>query len=156
MFLITKTHFMLLAGVLLSLLTAPVFARDKDNMDTFTDVIAHDAWIREAPPSIRVLAGYLKLENKTGYDIRLLRANSPDFMHVEIHQMAIEGGVARMTELRELMIPPYQTISLLPGGLHLMMMGSKKALKQGDKVKVTLYFSHGAPLFLDMEVKKSF
>ena len=124
--------------------------------DSFADVVAHDPWIREAPPSIRVLAGYVRLENKTDYDIRFVNATSPAFMDIEIHKISIHNGVAQMEHISHVLIPAYKTVQLDPGGFHLMMMGAKRRMKAGDKIPVKLFFSKGSPVSVQMVVKKSF
>ncbi len=37
-------------------------------------------------------------------------------------------------------------IHMAPGGYHIMLLGLKQPLKQGDHVPVTLSFAHAAPI----------
>jgi copper(I)-binding protein len=73
---------------------------------------------------------------------------------VEIHEMKMEGNVMRMRELEHgLEIKPGATVALAPGGFHLMMMGLKAPLKQGEKVPVTLTFEKAGSIDVELEVK---
>lgn len=45
-----------------------------------------------------------------------------------------------------------KSVSLSPGGYHLMMMDLKKPLRAGDKVPVTLNFEKAGPVSVTLEV----
>ena len=70
------------------------------------------------------------------------------FMHtlpiatsVEVHEMSMSDGVMRMRKLDQgLEIMPGQTVEFKPGGYHLMFIGLREGLKQGQPVKGTLAF----------------
>lgn len=52
------------------------------------------------------------------------------------------GGVMRMEALPQgVEIPAGGAISLSPGGLHLMLFGPKAAIRDGDRIPVTLTFA---------------
>ncbi|HEY1991546.1 MAG TPA: copper chaperone PCu(A)C, partial [Gammaproteobacteria bacterium] len=74
---------LLLAAVLLLPLTA------------FGDgptVAASHVWIRQPPPGINVLAGYLTLQNLTGKPLDLDSITSPEFGSVEVHRSFVKDG----------------------------------------------------------------
>jgi len=52
-----------------------------------------------------------------------------------------------------LSIEPGKTVKLAPGGHHLMLLGLKSPLKQGDKVPVTLEFEKAGKVKLSLDVQ---
>ncbi|HKK05318.1 MAG TPA: copper chaperone PCu(A)C [Gammaproteobacteria bacterium] len=116
---------------------------------------AHHAWVREAPPGMRMLAGYVTLENKTDRAIKITGASSPAFGSVELHRSEVRNGVAHMIKQDHVTIPANGKFSFEPGGYHLMLMQPKHALKAGDSVKMTLRLNDGRTLSFKMPVRKA-
>jgi copper(I)-binding protein len=54
--------------------------------------------------------------------------------------MKMDNDMMRMRQLQALDLPAGQAVKLAPGGYHLMLMGLKQPLKDGDKVPLTLEF----------------
>ena len=107
-------------------------------------ITGHDGWIREAPPSAPVRAGYVELRHAGGDAVTLVAARSPAFGAIEIHTMAAgDDGVMRMRRQRELVIHGGASVSLQPGGLHLMLFRPQRAIAVGDSVDVTLVAEDG-------------
>jgi len=111
-------------------------------------------WIREAPPTARVLAGFVMLHNGADRDRRLVGVESEDFERVEMHRTLIENGMARMLPQEALEIPAGGMLSLEPGGYHLMLIGPRRALAEGERVTLTLHFADGEALPVVFEVRK--
>ena len=87
----------------------------------------------------KIGGGYLTIENKGATPDKLIGGASPAAAKVEVHEMAMKDGVMTMRPVKGgLSIPPGQSITLAPGGYHIMLMELKAPLKQGDKVPVTL------------------
>lgn len=98
----------------------------------------HDAWIPEAPPNARLLAGYFDLENAGSAPLIIVEARAEGFGRVEIHRTVTSEGVARMRRQDEVALDPGQTVSFEPGGLHLMFMQFDSPPVSGQEVKVEL------------------
>lgn len=113
-----------------------------------------NAWIAEAPPTTSVLAGYMQLENTSARDIVLIGMVSQDFERVDIHETVIKGDKVSMVAHETLSIPAGKTVSLEPGGFHLMLIEAKKPLKAGDTVEIVLHFQENVTQPVKMEVKK--
>lgn len=113
-----------------------------------------DAWVAEAPPTATVLAGYMQLENTSEQDRVLTGVVSQDFEKVDIHETVIKENKASMVAHETLSIPAGKTVSLEPGGFHLMLIEAKKPLKAGDTVEVVLHFQENVTQPVKMEVKK--
>jgi copper(I)-binding protein len=118
-------------------------------------LMVHDAWVREAPPNVKMLAGYFTIMNFSGKDKELVAASSDQFEKVELHKTVQEGGMAKMIAQKSVKIAKQGTVAFKPGGLHLMMMNPKSQLKAGDKVNITLKFAKGDELKVTAEVKKA-
>ena len=75
---------------------------------------------------------------------RLVRASTPVAEHVELHSMAVDAqGVMRMREIEAIELPPKAALKMRPGsGLHLMLVGLKQPLKEGETFAMTLEFAH--------------
>jgi periplasmic copper chaperone A len=65
-----------------------------------------DAWVREAPPTARVLGMFMQLHNAGSEELVIQGASSPVCERVEIHRTVIEEGVARMIPQEELRLAP--------------------------------------------------
>ena len=113
-----------------------------------------NAWIREAPPNARALAGYMLSDNNTAADVTLVSAESDDFGIVQFHRSIEEDGVYRMQHYPQLMIAAGEQVEFKPGDFHLMLMSPKRALKSGDSVAVHLTLSDQKKMLLTLPVQK--
>jgi len=98
--------------------------------------------------------GFLSIRNEGGADDRLVSASSPAVQSVEIHEMSMDGGQMRMRALPEgLAIPAGQTVTLAPGGLHLMLIGVQAPLAPGQTVPVELRFERAGTVTVNLAVE---
>lgn len=105
------------------------------------DLVLDHAWARATPGGAKVGGGYLTIENKGATPDKLIGGSSPAAAMVEVHEMSMNNGVMTMRAMKGgLSIPPGQSVTLAPGGYHIMLMELKAPLKKGDKVPVTLKF----------------
>lgn len=119
-----------------------------------SDIQIENAWVREAPPSARMLAAYMTLKNSAAQDQVLVEVQSPAFNHVMLHKSEVIDGVARMIHLDEVVIPAGGSVQLEPGGLHLMMPAPETRLSAGDRVPLVLMFADGNQIEVQAEVRK--
>ncbi len=113
--------------VLLAGWAGPAFAHGY----TLGDLVIGHPWTRATPPAAKVAGGFLTIENKGAQADRLLSATFSGSNIVEVHEMAMDGGVMRMRELpKGLAIPPGGKVELRPGGYHLMFIDLKAGLKK--------------------------
>ena len=85
-------------------------------------------------------AGFLGIGNSGRAADRLIGASAPIARVTEIHTHVREGDILRMRPVEAIEIPAGQTVTLQPGGFHLMLIGLKEPLIQGQAVPVTLRF----------------
>lgn len=111
-------------------------------------------WTRATAPTAKAGGGYLTITNKGTAPDRLIAARSTASDKVEIHEMKMEGSVMRMRELEKgLEIPPGATVTLAPGGFHIMFMELRSPLAKGSKVPVTLVFEKAGPVDVEFLVQ---
>lgn len=118
-------------------------------------ILVRDAWLREAPPGVQVLAAYLTLDNPGAKERQLVAVFSPDFAKIEMHASEIRAGVARMIALDTLPIAPRSVVRLAPGGQHLMLLHPRRTLAAGDRVKLQLRFDSGMRLTVVAPVRRA-
>jgi len=105
------------------------------------DLKIEKPWTRATPPNAKVGGGYLTITNTGSGADRLVSASSAIAAKVEIHDMKVTDGVMKMRPLKDgLEIPAGETVTLKPGGLHVMFMKLAEPLKEGEMVKATLNF----------------
>src|SRR6056297_2719052 len=81
------------------------------------------------PPGAPVAGGFVTITNTGAADDRLAGASSDVAGHMEVHEMAMDDGVMRMRELADgLAIPAGETVTLEPGGFHIMFMDLQDTL----------------------------
>ena len=105
-----------------------------------------EPWVREAPPTSRVLAGYLTLVNTGNNTVTVTAISSPDFKNAEIHRTVIEAGVARMLPVKQLEVPAGGQLMLEPGGHHLMLFDPLRTLTAGETVTLIIHMNNGNQL----------
>ncbi|MFA5937974.1 MAG: copper chaperone PCu(A)C [Sinimarinibacterium sp.] len=103
-----------------------------------TALAAEDAWIRAAPPGAHVMAGYVRLVNRSDLPIRCDGANGTDFGAIEIHRTQIEDGQSQMLRDQVVEIPARGSAALAPGGYHLMLFRPQRPLAPGNRSSLTL------------------
>lgn len=107
-------------------------------------VEASGAWIRIAPPGAMMLAGYLTLTNNGDTVAELESVHSEAFGSVEVHRTEVVDGISRMRAVPSLRIAPGESVTLSPGGMHLMLM--QPAADLGERVPMVFVWRDGSRL----------
>ena len=142
-----------------ALLSATVaFAQSQDSHTAMAgmsgDIAIEGAWTRATPPNAQVAGGFLMISNKGAADDRLLGGSSAVAERIEVHEMTMEGDVMKMRPLSDgLTVPAGGSVELKPGGYHLMMMGLKQPLKQGEMLDVALEFEHAGTVRVTFSIE---
>lgn len=105
------------------------------------NVSVTDAWARATMPGQPVSGAYMRIQSDA--DARLVGVSSSVVPRVEVHEMNMDGGVMRMRELKSLDLPKGKTVSLEPGGYHIMLMNLKKPIAAGDVIPLALTVESG-------------
>ena len=107
-----------------------------------------NAYTRSTVPGQMAAGGFMKIENAGATD-QLISASSPIAGEVQLHEMAMEGNVMKMRQVKEVVVPAGGAVELKPGGMHLMFMNIKAPLAAGETVPVKLKFAKAG----EVEVK---
>jgi len=111
-------------------------------------------WARETAPAQSVGGGFLSVANRGATEDRLLAASSPVAAQVQLHTMSMDGAVMRMRQVTGgIAIPAHGTLELRPGGFHIMFIGLKRPLRQGERVPATLRFARAGRVNVEFAVQ---
>jgi copper(I)-binding protein len=139
----------LLAVAVAALLAGPAAAADYK----VGSLEVTQPWARATPKGASTGAAYLTITNSGSKPERLSCTSSPAAAKCQIHEMAMNNGVMQMRPVEGgLEIKPGQTVTLKPGGYHMMLEGLKAPLKAGDKVEATLTSSDGASVKVEFPI----
>ena len=106
-------------------------------------IVVEGQWVREAPPASTVLAAYMVIKNTADTPRSITRIDSPDFSNSQIHRTVLEDGVAKMLPVEALPLPVHGSVTLEPGGLHLMLFDPQRRLLEGDSVVLEIHADNG-------------
>jgi periplasmic copper chaperone A len=113
-----------------------------------------DPWVRPA-----VLAGgngalYLTIHNNTGVDDELIDIRSDIAQSAQIHEtVQMEGDMVGMQPVDALDIPAGGSVSLEPGGYHVMLVNIPDRLSEGKLIVFRLIFEKAGELPIEAEVR---
>lgn len=122
---------------------------------TFTagDLTVSGAFTRATLPKAPVGAGFFTIENTGSSDDRLVSVSSEISPTIELHTMRMVDDVMKMEELTDgIAIPAGETVSLAPGGLHVMIIGPNQPFVEGECVSLTLEFEAAGTLPIVLNV----
>jgi copper(I)-binding protein len=127
----------------------PVAAHDY----TLGDLRIGHPWTRATAAAGAAGAGYLTIRNTGQQPDRLLRAESALAGTVELHTMTMDQGVMRMRPVSEIAIPPGHEVKLEPGGLHVMLLDTRRRFQQRERVPLTLVFERAGRIEVELAVE---
>ena len=144
----TRTAF-IIAAILAAWATMPAQAEDA----TVGSLKITAPWARATPKGASVGGGYMKITNTGTAPDRLVWGSTDISARFEVHEMKMENGVMKMRPVAGgIEIKPGQTVELNPSGYHVMLVGLKKQLMQGDRFKATLVFAKAGKVDVDFSV----
>jgi copper(I)-binding protein len=112
-----------------------------------------EPWARATPKGASTGAGYMAITNNGPAPDRVVCVSSDASAQCQIHSMTMEGGVMKMRPVEGgLEILPGQTVTLKPGGLHMMLVDLKHPLEAGSSMKATLKFDHAGTIDVEYPV----
>lgn len=106
---------------------------------------------RIAEPAGPNAAMYLAISNNSGDEDALIGAATRQARTAMIHETRFEDGLMKMEHVSRLAIPDGGSVTLQPGGLHVMLL-DVDSLSVGDEVMVTLEFEKAGPVEISAEV----
>lgn len=114
--------------------------------------VAHP-WARATPGGVKNGVAFMEIRTAAGVEDKLVAAASPVAERVEIHTHINEDGVMKMRKVDSVAVKAGSKVTLRPGADHVMLMGLKAPLKEGDLFKMTVTFEKAGPMELEAIVE---
>lgn len=116
------------------------------------DLAITDFW---AKPNVagKNSAAYLTISNPKEVQDKLVKVESDVAATMELHNHMNENGVMKMRPVNAIDIIGKE-VSLKPGSLHIMFMGLKQDLKEGEVVTLKLTFEKAGIIQIEFPIKK--
>ena len=111
-------------------------------------------WSREMPPVAPTAAAYFTVHNKGDSDDRLLSVETPVAGKAEIHEHAHVGGMMKMQQVHDVVVPAGGEVKFAPMGYHVMLFNLKQQAKAGDKFPLTLTFEKAGKVEVEVAVQQ--
>lgn len=119
----------------------------------FGDLVIEHPWARQSSMGAQVAAGYMTIVNNGKQDDRLLSASAGISAIAQLHDMKMDGDVMKMAEMAGgIVIPAGGSAVLKPMSLHIMFMGLKAPVREGESFEATLTFEKAGSITVDFEV----
>ena len=106
-------------------------------------LVIDSGWIRLLPSNLENTSAYMEITNSGDKVIQISRAQSLIAERTEIHRSDYKNGLISMQHMKSLSIPPQSSISMTPGGTHIMLIGLKSSLEHGQQHEVCLISTVG-------------
>ena len=115
-------------------------------------LVIDSGWIRLLPSNLENTSAYMEITNSGDKVIEISRAQSLIAERTEIHRSDYKNGLISMQHMKSLSIPPQSSISMTPGGMHIMLIGLKSSLEHGQQHEVCLISTVGDHICDNLEV----
>ncbi|MCW5698849.1 MAG: copper chaperone PCu(A)C [Rhodospirillales bacterium] len=119
------------------------------------NIVVQGPWARASASMAKAGAAFMTIENKGSALDRLVSASADVSDKVELHTHIKEGDVMKMRQVEAIDVPAGGTTELKPGGLHVMFMGLKHPLNEGESFPLTLSFEGAGEVTVDVVVKEA-
>ena len=113
-----------------------------------------DPHVRLVPPNAENTAIFMVIRNQGAKDVKLVSAESTVSKAVELHTVIEEGGMKKMRPVANIPVKAQGETVLKPGDYHVMLIGLKQPLKEGEEIPFTLKFDDGSSQSLKGPVRK--
>ncbi len=116
-------------------------------------VVIEDAWSRASIGTGRPGVAYMKIRNTGDLAVTLRSIGTDIALKPEIHLTSTTNqGVSSMAPVGEIEIAPGKAVMLEPGGLHAMLMGLQRKMTEGESFFMTLAFSDGGEVTVEIPI----
>ena len=116
------------------------------------DIVVDHPWARASIGAAKAGAAYVMLQNLGSEPDRLIAAETGVAKRAELHTHTMQDGVMKMRKLEAIEVAPGEPTLLSPGGLHIMLMGLKVPLVEGETFSLTLTFEKAGPIEIEVVI----
>lgn len=100
------------------------------------------AYVRMPIPGKDMSAAFMQIHNAGSESQTLVSASADWAGSIELHTHTNDNGVMRMRQVDSIAVPAGTTVTLQPGGLHLMLFGLKQPLPQMPHIELCFADQH--------------
>lgn len=145
-----KKHIVLAVSFFLTaypVFAPPALANDLVSSQAQNTITITDPWARASIGLAKNGAAFLTIENTGPVADQLIRVDAPEqAARAEIHHVSMQDGTMKMRRLANgLPLHVGETVTLKPGGYHIMFFGLKKPLIEGETFPLKLLFEKSKP-----------
>jgi periplasmic copper chaperone A len=110
-------------------------------------------WARATPKGATTGAAYMTVTNSGTSADRLVGATTPLANKIQFHTETEDNGVSRMRQVDTIDLPPGAKILFKPGNMHVMIVGLKQPLTQGQTFSLILMFEKAGSIDVTVPVE---
>ncbi|MDO3388308.1 copper chaperone PCu(A)C [Gilvimarinus sp. SDUM040013] len=118
-------------------------------------VSVSDGYVQLPVPGQTRAAAFMVLQNE-GESLTLASVSCSCASKVEIHSHTHSDGVMKMRREDALPLPSRQTVTLAPGGWHMMLFDLNPAVRSGQHVELQLTYSDDSVQIIKLPVQSIF
>lgn len=132
---------------------------------TVNNALAHDytignievshPWARATVATAKSGGAYMVIENEGAAPDRLVSVSSPIAKKTHLHTTTMENDIMKMRSVDAVDIPAGGIATLKPGGFHVMFMGLKEPLHEGEMFPLTLTFEKAGTLEIMVHISEA-
>jgi copper(I)-binding protein len=112
-------------------------------------------WARPTPGSAKNGAAYFVIRNNGQKPDVLIAAGANVSERIELHEHINDNGVMKMREVAGgIRVGAGETVKLEPGGYHVMFLGLKQPLKEGEQFPLSLTFKEAGTVEVMVKVEQ--
>lgn len=119
-------------------------------LPSYASISVSEPWARAGKPNS---AGFMKLQNSSSQDRRVISAQTNSAKKTELHDHLREGDVFKMRQVRDIIVPAKGEVELMPGGKHVMFFDLDESVQEGQSMDLVLTLDNGEIVACSLPVK---
>ena len=118
------------------------------------EISVENAYVKEVAPNMKNSAAFMTIKNGGQKAVNLVSATNDVSAITELHTHGKKDGMMVMYKVDKIEVPAKGEALLKPMGLHVMLIGLSKQVKEGESVNIELKFDNGESVKIVAPVKK--
>ncbi len=136
---------------LIALLMPAVNAQTTPQGTTDSPITVENAWARATSPAATTGAVYLTIVDHGAPD-RVIGFATPVAETAQLHETTMQGNIMKMRQIDGLALTAQAPVTLAPGGYHVMLMGLRAPLRQGQTFPLSVTFRNAGTVEITVAV----
>ena len=110
-------------------------------------------WARASAGPVKNGATYLTITSQGAESDRLVSVETEVAKRAELHTHVMQDDVMKMRPIEAIEVAAGEPTELRPGGLHIMLMGLKAPLVEGESFPLLLTFERAGSIEVEVRIK---